>query len=122
MLKSKLFLWLFSVIAGLALGIFIYSYSVWTTNIPVVFSGYWFGMSNFNMVFIITGLVLLTYLAFLIVLLFNRNIHSRLKVWLVVGMLVIAGLTKFTLSFSQQFQETNRLDIETDWEQLNNEY
>jgi len=39
-----------------------------------------------------------------------------------VGMLVIAGLTKFTLSFSQQFQETNRLDIETDWEQLNNEY
>ncbi|MFT5780609.1 MAG: hypothetical protein ACI837_003572 [Crocinitomicaceae bacterium] len=106
MWKHKTVLWTFPVLAGMALGILVYSLDFWNTSIPDVYLGYWFGMSNFTIVFIATGVTLLVYTAFLIVRLLNKNSGKLLKIWMLIGMLASAGISEFTLSSTQAYQRS----------------
>ncbi|NRA10454.1 MAG: hypothetical protein HRT57_00695 [Crocinitomicaceae bacterium] len=69
-------------------------------------------MSNFTLVYTVTSVILFIYLVFLIAGLVNKNIDRKMKVWMVVEMLAIAGLSNFILSYSQQLDKMDRLNYE----------
>ncbi|MFK7785210.1 MAG: hypothetical protein AB8B56_08840 [Crocinitomicaceae bacterium] len=118
MWANKSILWSFPIIAGIALGVLGYSFQVWTTNIPEIFIEYWFGPENLTLVFTITALIFLVYVTFLIIWLGNKNISRLLKIWMLLGMFVIAVISTLTLSYTQRFRSKN-LELEFEKEKTN---
>ncbi len=56
--------------------------------------------------------ILLAYAPFLIIGLMDKKVGRKLKVWMVVGVLAIAGLSSFALSSSQPVDKVDSLENE----------
>ena len=112
MFKNKSILWLFSALAGINLGILVYSYKIWTSNIPIEFIGYWFGMENFMTVFIVTIFILILYLIYLTIAFKHSALKKSLKLKILAVILLTTFAAQYGLIYSQFYREVSQVEYE----------
>lgn len=93
----------FAVLGGLALGILLYSYSIYYTNIPEDLFRYCFGLSNFTLVFISSASVFLLYVLYLFIAVVNKEMTRVLLMWSVVLFVLVYGLSNSILMYNHWY-------------------
>ncbi|MCH2043244.1 MAG: hypothetical protein MK212_03830 [Saprospiraceae bacterium] len=93
----------FAVLGGLALGIVLYSYRIYYTNIAEDFFRYCFGLPNFMTVLISSASVLSLYILYFLVGIVNKEVTGGLLIWSVVLVLLAYGLSNSILMYNHWY-------------------